>query len=389
MTMRATKSIICSSALVLMGSTSVFAVEAEPFAERLSTILEKQNLSIGYSGAEERGDDVVLNGVTFTVGDSTVEAGDLLFEDVTGSAEEGYEIARFATDIERDTGASSWKVEDFVLEGVRLAGTDQASTVPTSSELYFERAGLDTVEVTNGDEVSFTLNDAEIRNEFNDAGVLTSRFGLASFMMKPGVGEESETLAEKLGYEEVRGTVSGGGNWNSQTGDLEIEEVRLSVDEAGILTFSESITGYTPDFIQSAMQLQERMEGQPDNSEAWTAAVLGLVSQLNLASLEISYEDASLVDRLLNHYAEISGQSSEQLVATLDGMLPPMLAGLQNDALQNEIATAVSRFLNDPRSISISLDPAEPVPAPQIIGAALGAPATLPDILGLSVTSPE
>lgn len=389
MTMRATKSIICSSALVLMGSTSAFAVDAEPFAERLTTILEKQNLSMAHEGAEERDDDIVLKDVTFTVGDSSVEAGDLLFEDVTGSAEEGYEIARFATDIERDTGASSWKVEDFVLEGVELAGTDQASTVPTSSELYFERAALDAVEVTNDGEVSLTLDEAEIRNEFNDAGLLTSQFDLGGFTMKPGVGEESETLAEKLGYEEVRGTVSGGGSWNSQNGDLEIEEVRLSVDEAGTLTFSESITGYTPDFIQSALQLQERMEGQPDNSEAWTAAVLGLISQLNLSGLEISYEDASLTDRLLTHYAELSGQSSEQLVATLDGMLPPMLAGLQNEALQNEIATAVSRFLNDPQSISISLDPAQPIPAPQILGAALGAPATLPDILGLSVTSPE
>jgi hypothetical protein len=129
------------------------------------------------------------------------------------------------------------------------------------------------------------------------------------------------------------------------------------------------------------------MANQPDNSEAWTAATLGLISQLNLASLDITYEDASLAGRILEHYASLSGQSREQLVATLDGMLPPMLGGLQNQELQNEIAAAVSRFLKDPSSISLSLDPAQPVPAPQIVGAALGAPATLPDILNLSVTA--
>jgi hypothetical protein len=387
--MRATQSIICSSALLLMGSTSVLAVEAQPFAERLSSILEKQNLSIAYTGAEERGDDVVLEGVTFSVGDESVEAGDLVFEGVTGSQEEGYEITRFSTELERDTGASSWSVQGFVLEGVELAGTRQSSTVPTASEIYWERATLDEMQTTNDGEVAFRLNGAEISNEFGDGEILTTRFDLGTFTITPGAGEEAETFAEKLDYDELSGTLTGGGSWNAQTGDLEIEQVKLSLEDAGTLTFSESITGYTPDFIQSVVQLQERMANQPDNSEAWTAATLGLISQLNLANLEVTYEDASLTDRILEHYASLSGQSREQLVATLEGMLPPMLGGLQNQELQNEIATALSRFLKDPTSISLSLDPAQPVPAPQILGAALGAPATLPDILNLSVTAGE
>ncbi|MEF2554285.1 hypothetical protein VQ042_23680 [Aurantimonas sp. A2-1-M11] len=387
MTMPASRSILYGSALALLSSTSAFAVDAEPFAERLTAVLEKQNLSIAYAGAKERGDDVVLNDVTFSVDDTSVNAGDLLFEGVKGSREEGYEITRFSTDLERDNASSGWKIDDFVLEGIEIAGADQSSTTPTSSDLYFERATLGEVQVTEGGEVSFSLTGSQIDNAFSNDGVLTSQFDLGNFMIKPAIGEDEPSLVTKLDYEEMRGSASGKASWNSRTGQLEIDQVKLAVDDAGTLTFSESLSGYTPDFIQSAMQLQQRMADKPDNTEAWTAGILGLISQLSLGELELSYEDASLVERLLGHYAELGGQSPEQLVATLDAMVPAMLAGLQNEEMQNEIASAVSRFLKDPQSITISIDPTKPVPAPQILGAALGAPATLPDILNLGVTA--
>ncbi|UIJ73325.1 hypothetical protein [Aurantimonas sp. HBX-1] len=387
MIMPRTLPILYGSAIALLSSTSAFAVEAEPFAERLSAVLEKQNLSIDYAGAEERGDDVVLSDVTFSVDGTSVEAGDLLFEGVTGSREEGYEIKRFSTDLERDNAASGWKVDDFTLESIDIAGSDPASTTPTSSDLYFESATLGGVQVTESGKVSFSLTGAEIDNAFSDKGVLTSNFDLGNFMMKPAIGEDEPSLVTKLDYEELRGSASGKASWDSQTGELKIDQVQLAVEDAGTLTFSESISGYTPDFIQSAMQLQQRMADKPDNTEAWTAGILGLISQLKLGELELSYEDASLVDRLLSHYAELGNQSVEQLVATLDTMVPAMLAGFQNEEMQNDIAAAVSRFLKDPQSITISIDPTEPVPAPQILGAALGAPATLPGILNLDVTA--
>ncbi|MEF2551703.1 hypothetical protein VQ042_10075 [Aurantimonas sp. A2-1-M11] len=130
--------------------------------------------------------------------DTSVKAGDLLFEGVTGSREEGYAIRRFSTDLERANASSGWKIDDFVLEGVEIAGADQSSTTPTSSDLYFERATLGEAQVTEGGEVSFSLTGSKIDNVFSDNGVLTSQFDLGNFMVKPGVGEDEPSAPATL-----------------------------------------------------------------------------------------------------------------------------------------------------------------------------------------------
>ena len=57
--------------------------------------------------------------------------------------------------------------------------------------------------------------------------------------------------------------------------------------------------------------------------------------------------------------------------------------------LQNQISAAVNTYLDDPKSLKISAEPTEPVPFPMIMGAAMGAPQTIPQVLGVTVTANE
>ncbi len=75
------------------------------------------------------------------------------------------------------------------------------------------------------------------------------------------------------------------------------------------------------------------------------------------------------------------------MVTGLVGSLPLALAYLQNAEFQAQVTAAVKNFLENPKSLRIAIAPPAPVPATQILGAAMGAPQTLPQVLNLSVTS--
>jgi hypothetical protein len=69
----------------------------------------------------------------------------------------------------------------------------------------------------------------------------------------------------------------------------------------------------------------------------------------------------------------------------LKGMTPIVLAQYNIPKLQTMVSEAVNTFLDNPGSFTISAQPANPVPFPMIMGAAMGAPNTLPEVLGVTV----
>ena len=52
---------------------------------------------------------------------------------------------------------------------------------------------------------------------------------------------------------------------------------------------------------------------------------------------------------------------------------------------KNMVTEAVNTYLDNPGNLTISAEPENPVPFPMIMGAAMGAPNTLPDVLGVTV----
>jgi hypothetical protein len=81
------------------------------------------------------------------------------------------------------------------------------------------------------------------------------------------------------------------------------------------------------------------------------------------------------------------GASRDDIVAQLNGALPFMLNAINNPPFQEKVATAAQAFLSDPKSITITANPAQPVPFQEIMGSAMSAPQTLPDALAIDVTA--
>jgi hypothetical protein len=53
------------------------------------------------------------------------------------------------------------------------------------------------------------------------------------------------------------------------------------------------------------------------------------------------------------------------------------------------VSAAINAYIDNPKNLSITAEPEKPVPFPMIMGAAMGAPNTLPKMLGVTVTANE
>jgi hypothetical protein len=62
-----------------------------------------------------------------------------------------------------------------------------------------------------------------------------------------------------------------------------------------------------------------------------------------------------------------------------------MLSAINNQAFQEEVATAAGNFLMNPGTIEVNVKPEKPMSAAEIMGVAQSAPQTLPDQLNVSV----
>ena len=384
------RSFLTAIALGLLGSTAAAqSLDGEAFAERLKAVSEEQGTPLAYDSVATEGETVVLSGVSVGEGDTTLDLGEVRFETVSGSDADGWRVERVPfEDVDTTDEETRTLVRGMVIEGLSIApdgGEDAAVT-----DLQFERMGLANLSIERNGEEAFRLAGFDVTNQPGEAGGFSAEFGVEEFFVDTTVNAESDGAAvmSEIGYPQLTGDMSGSATWDTASGELSLAPLLLRVEDAGELSLAYTITGYTPDFVQSLAQLQQQMAADPE-SQAGGMAMIGLISQLYLNSAEIVFEDGSLTERLLDYYAGENGQSRDELLNSLVGMLPLALGYLNNPEFQAEVSEAVEAFLRDPQSLTIAVSPPEPVPATQIVGAAMGAPQTLPAVLDLTVTSNE
>ncbi|KQT88427.1 hypothetical protein [Aurantimonas sp. Leaf443] len=382
-----------ASLLVLLSSASALAVDAQAFGDRLKAIAGNAGVTLAYDSAEAQGETVVLKGLSLE-GNTEQKIAQATFEGVTGSASEGFLVERVPIqNIDEMSEGSRVQATGMVLEGLRIAGTDTTKTpVPAllASDFFFDKLELGSMSVERDGRRILSVSDATVENEVGADSALSTDFDVASFDVDfSGDPAAGPTAMRDIGYSSLKGALNGAANWEPKGGTLTLEPFKLDVENAGSLSFTYAISGYTPAFITSLRQMQQQMAANPQNSQGAGMAMLGLISQLYIDKADITYVDDSLTGKLLDYYAKQNGQTRDQLVEALKGMVPAVLASLQNPEFQTKVTSAVSAFLDAPESLSVSIAPERPIPATQVMGAAMGAPQTLPAVLALDVTANE
>lgn len=108
---------------------------------------------------------------------------------------------------------------------------------------------------------------------------------------------------------------------------------------------------------------------------------------VTVSKLQFRFEDASLTKRLLPILAQQQNMDEAGFVASAGAMLQITLAQLKNQAFTDSVVNAVTSFLKDPKSITMSIQPPQPIAVQQLLSMNPADPGAAITSLGLTVTA--
>jgi hypothetical protein len=133
--------------------------------------------------------------------------------------------------------------------------------------------------------------------------------------------------------------------------------------------------------------MAEKPEGADSSAEGM--AMLGLLQQLTFNGASIRFDDDSLTNKVLEYVGKQQGMSAKDIANQAKAIVPFGMAQLNNPELTAQVTAAVSKFLDDPKSLEIAAEPASPVPFALLMANGMSNPLELPKTLGLTVTANE
>lgn len=392
-----------STLRLMMTGAAFLSLSGSAFALDGAAVIAKLNAAYAYSGSEitydsidADGDTVTLTGAGFKAATGkAAKIGDVTMEGVEETDDGGYYVETVSfPDVNLNEDQTIVTAKDLQLSGLTIPGNPSGSTIDSLVLYESASSGPVTVNVKGKDVFSVTETSANLTRQDGDAGFDfdANLTGIKANLSDVEDAKARDTI-QKLGLSDVSGDIGLKGSWTLADGKFTLEEYAFDFADIGKLNMSLDISGYTLEFmkaLQEATKTAQEKAGEANAEQANQAlglAMMGLVQQLTFNGASIRFEDDSITSRLLDYFGEEQGVTGEQLAQSLKGMAPLMLAQLNIPELQNQIAAAVNTYLDDPKSLTVSAKPANPVPFPMIMGAAMGAPNTIPQVLGVTVTA--
>lgn len=324
-------------------------------------------------------EDISLRGPDFTA-----SLDEIVTEDVSSSGIARAQIAdlalasaegRFSLDSVELTGLAFPDAEAFLA----IAALAEAELQPTTAQMLaitptFERLRIDDLEIASAQTGRMALDLMDLRFDDHVNAIPTRAELSVSGLEVPAAmmpDERSQMVLAALDVDPLQldGDLSLTFDETSERLSLAHE---MDAPRIGRLSLSGALTS-----------VPRRLFEDPDAAPA----LFGLAS---IDRLEMRYDDAGLTAFLLDMIAQQSGISAAELAAGLAAQARILIASrLSDPRLADEVAGTINAFLADPRSLSLSVRPPTPIAIAQVIGAAMAAPQSLPQLLNLTVSANE
>ncbi|WEX78537.1 hypothetical protein PYH37_003435 [Sinorhizobium numidicum] len=387
--------LMMASAALLTLTGPAFALDGADMMKKLNAAMSANGSSLLFDKADADGDVVTVTGVKLQVsgkGGEKIDIGEVTFEGVEESDGGGYyaETVSFP-DVNVSQDGTSLSAKDISIGGLSIPGNPAGATI--NDLLLYETAGTGPISVNVKGKDVFTAEstEANLTRQENDAGF---DFDATLAGLKADLSDVEDAKAkeaiEKLGLTKLDGEVTMNGSWELESGNLALEKYALDFKNVGRLNIAMDFSGYTLQFMKSLQEATKAIEANPNKAEANQAfqlSMLGLMQQLTFNSASIRFDDASITKKALDYAGSQQGVTGDQLAQSLKALVPIMMAQLNVPELQNQVSAAINTYLDGPKSLTITAQPEKPVPFPMIMGAAMGAPNTIPSVLGVKVTA--
>jgi hypothetical protein len=371
-----------------------FALDANDVLAKVNALTAPNGVQLAAEGTSVDGDNVTLNGVTATIttaDNKKVPLGDVTLEGVSED-EDGYEVKKVSfADINVMDNGNGISAKDIYVEGLSIPSEPQNGTLSSVMLADSVHVGATTITAENkqvmtldGVEANYNVADDESKVDF-DATISGIKIDTTS-----APDPKAQETIQALGLQSIDGDIGMKGSWTLADGKMDITEYSFDFDNIGRLDINFSLSGYTLAFLKSMQDAVKASQSNPDKAAAQAAlgmSMMGLMQQLSYNGASIRFDDAGITAKVLDYAGKQQGVDGKQFAQSIKGMLPMLLGAMKMPDLQQQITAAANAYLDDPKSIEVSAKPAQPMPFPQIMGAAMGSPADLAKTLNVQVTA--
>ncbi|PSJ65788.1 hypothetical protein [Kumtagia ephedrae] len=381
-----------SACILAAAAASVRAQDAAPIAERFKQLMAVQGMDITWSAVSGDASAFSLEGTRLVVAGNPkpFELGKISFEGVSDD-NGGYRVGTVSTEPFSGTrDGLTITSSPFKMTGVRLPAP--GTTGPLADLLFYEGAELASLDVKAGDKTAFSLQNVTAEISEPAEGKPMGFAGAAEkFTADLTLIEDprSKAAIEAMGYQTISGDMEIEGSWNPVDGRMGFSQYDVTVNEAGTVGMTFDFGGYTLDFIKTLQELQKKMAAQPEGADnsAQGLAMLGLMQQLTFHSASLRWDDDSLTGKAIDYIAKQQNMKPEDIKNQAKAIAPFLAAQLNNPELSSAITAAVTKYLDDPKSLEVTAEPDAPVPFAQIMAAGAANPTELTKTLSVSVTA--
>jgi hypothetical protein len=140
--------------------------------------------------------------------------------------------------------------------------------------------------------------------------------------------------------------------------------------------------GDVPIAVFAELQKAQSAGKEPDFN-----ALMPQIQNISISGASLKLEDHSITKKILPMVAAMQGMDEKTLVASVGPMLQMGLMQLQNEAFAQQAMSAVTSFLNDPKSLTIKAAPAAPLKVSEFMAMDPNAPGAAITKLGVSVSA--
>lgn len=387
--------LIRTSALTLALSTaSIMPAHAEFTAQEVfdavTTALVQSGVQVDAASVTlGSGDDVKITGLT--VGDgadaATIPTAEL--RDVEEIADGVFEIGEVFVPGQTFTTPDGVEITygDISVEDLKVASKE--SGYKELDNGFYSTANIDGISFKADDTDIFSAASMDVTvTPFEADKPMSSSMTVDRILFNSsGVTDRrAREMMRALGYDQLRGDAVINAVWDPSNGQLAVTDMTLSAEDAADISLTLDVRGYTADVAEAMRDIQSDMGS--NNEQASGMAMLGMLQQLEFHSMSVKLKDESLTGRVLDFVATQQGMDRASVTALAKGLLPLGLSQLQSPEFAANAQQAVSTYLDDPDTLTVSAKPDNAVPFALFMAPVMnGNPNTLLQILNVTVSA--
>ncbi|TDK37057.1 hypothetical protein E2F50_09155 [Rhizobium deserti] len=384
--------LLLAGAALSLVTGPAFALDGNDVVAKINNAMSSQGgAKLSAEAVSVDGSDVMLKNAKLSAdaGEFTIPLGNIKLDDVAEN-NGGYTVETVTFDnVQMKDEKANFSASDISISGLVIPANPNGDTL--DAVMLYDEAHVGKVVATVEGKQAFSIDDVNMTSEVADDNASVG-FDVKVNGIKADLSMIEDPAAkdslQQLNLTNVDGKISMVGNWELGSGTIAVEEYALDFANVGKLDMAFSLSGYTLDFVRSANETAKAMEANANKEEAQQAAnlaMLGLLQRLTFNSAQIRFDDAGITKRALDYAGKQQGTSGEQMAQMLKAMTPMVLSQYNIPELQNMLSAAVNTYLDKPENLTFTAQPEKGVPFPMIMGAAMGAPNTLPTVLGVKV----